>query len=174
MPKLDNNGSLTVPVLQLVSGSSTISMPNGKAGQEYVLTTDPNVTDWSKSVKLTSDAPVLFAGKANAVNYVFTRLCETETRKRGTKTAFSSIYNGEGSTLQGIVLNVYRINSGMSLSYTKLEPEADGSYNIKQGERLRIEAKPVPDDAAFGGIMGSRWYIGSSRWDYSSSGTLYS
>ena len=118
MTKAPCYASTTTPVLW---GTGTqVSVTNPQSKQEYIILnykkdiSKLTESDWAGS-KTPSGSSLLLDGTANAVNYVYTRVKETDTSFAGTTVRMESIYLGDNASLQDISLR-YQLLRGYSLN----------------------------------------------------------
>ena len=172
-PVLVTKAACTTPVAipQLWGSGTNVSVTNSKSNQEYIILnykkdkSNLTASDWA-SAKTGTDGSLTLSGSANSVNYVYTRVKETDTAFAGTVVMMSSIYLGESASLQDISLDYHLVSySGADHAWVPQELELDemGLYSYaKLGNIIEITASPVPSNVTFNGIRGENWLINSS------------
>ena len=90
------------PTLEVSTAYNQIRVTNPKTTQEYIIMTGKKAvntlteSDWGSAKTFGEGDNFLFmGGTANTVNYVYTRVKETETTEAGTDVRMASIYFGE-------------------------------------------------------------------------------
>ena len=167
-PKQVKKSSCYVDVVSayLSLTDNKVYLNNPKTTQEYIIMSGKkavsNLTesDWAKSVKPTSTSKMLLGGTANATNYVYTRVKETDNMLAGTDIPVSWIYAGTNTYLQNISLSCEGVSSGLtSDSYY---------YYCKVGDVIKVTASPIPSNATnYQGIYYDKWFNNTK------SGTFY-
>lgn len=162
------------PTLEVSTAYNQIRVTNPKTTQEYIIMTGKKAvntlteSDWGSAKTFGEGDNFLFmGGTANTVNYVYTRVKETETTTAGTDVRMASIYFGETTYVQDIKLDLRKVN--LSNNYTALERDDLGACYMQCGDRYRITVESVPAKATnFNGILGSKWlvrgYSRTSQW----------
>ena len=141
------------PELQISDGALFVT--NGRQEQEYLIFSEfraPDALteeDWKAAVSPETSAAFPLEGKADAMNYVYTRVKATDVALAGTDHPYGKVYFGAADGAKDI-----------SLTWNDLSGPVTGS-SVVLGDKLRITASPVPYDAnGFEGIPGSGWLIG--------------
>ena len=156
-----------------ISGDQ-VRVKDAQPNQEYLIFSSKQNTipesAWASAQSPDTVSALYLGGTANTVNYVYTRVKETENSYAGA-VASSSIYLGSTTYLQDFYLNVTFMRGGVE--YT---PEQDemGRYNIRQGDVLKIDAVPVPSDATdYWGISGQNWLVDNRQTGQSTYGGYF-
>ncbi|MBO4718882.1 MAG: C10 family peptidase [Prevotella sp.] len=165
---------VVTPEIEVSTAYNQIQVKNPQTMQEYLILNYKkdvkNLTesDWAAAKRFGPDDTFLFmGGTENSVNYVYTRVKETETMYAGTDVRMAKIYFGETVYLQEFSLTPRKaIKSGSSIITEKMEQGSDGYY-VKLGDVIQIEVTPVPANATnFDGILGSKWINNSKDGDF--------
>ena len=157
---------------QLWGSGTQVTVTNSQSNQEYfVLNYKKDVaslteSDWA-AAKPGNGGNLTLNGTANSVNYVYTRLKETDTHFAGTVVVTSNIYLGEGDSLCGISLSYQLLDSNGNPKNMELD-DMGLYYYAKEGDVIKITADPVPSNVTFNGVRGDNWLVNSS-----SSNTTY-
>ena len=171
-PVLVTKAVCTDPVAkpQLWGSGTNISVTNSRSDQEYfVLNYKKDVanltaSDWA-AAKSGNDGSLTLSGTANSVNYVYTRLKETDTTFSGIVVVMSNIYLGESASLQNISLSYELLDSNGNPKELELE-EMGVYYYAEAGDVIKVTAEPVPSNVTFNGIRGSNWHSTPSDMSY--------
>ena len=165
---------VTTPTIEVSTAYNQIRVTNPNTTQEYIIMTSKKAidmlteSDWGSAKTFNANDNFLFmGGTVNAMNYVYTRVKETETTAAGTDVRMASIYFGETVYVQDIKLDLKKVN--LYNNFTGVERDDLGAYYMQCGERYRITAESVPANATnFSGIRGSMWlvkgYSRASQW----------
>ncbi|MBR1466088.1 MAG: Ig-like domain-containing protein [Bacteroidaceae bacterium] len=162
--------SVTPPTL--TTEGTQVVVTNASGLQEYIILTEKkdvtklSSSDWASAKTKTdvSTTNLQMGGTAYAMNYVYTRVKETETTLAGTDVAMEAIYLGSTTELQSIKLVPYhltiRINKqtgAITYGRSALTVERDDYYYVDLNEKLVLYINTYPSDAAFDGILGWMW-----------------
>lgn len=165
---------VVTPELEISTAYNQVRVTNPNRNQEYtILNYYKNVNnlttyDWSIGKSLGPDDTFLFmGGTENSINYVYTRVKETETTHAGTDIRMEKIYFGKIAYTQDIRLKAKRvIKSGSDIIAEDMEQGSDGYYT-PLGSVIQIEVTSIPDNATdFDGILGSKWTNNSKDGDF--------
>ena len=165
---------VVAPELEISTAYNQVRVTNPKPNQEYtILNYYKNVNnlttyDWSIGKSLgPDDTYLLMGGTEDRINYVYTRVKETETTHAGTDVRMEKIYFGENIYMQDISLKARKATkSGSSIVTEELAQGSDGYY-AKLGDVIQIEVTSIPGDATnFDGILGSKWINNSEDGDF--------
>lgn len=165
---------VVTPELEISTAYNQVRVTNPNRNQEYtILNYYKNVNnlttyDWSIGKSLGPDDTFLFmGGTENSINYVYTRVKETETTHAGTDIRMEKIYFGKIAYTQDIRLKAKRVTkSGSDIIPEEMEQGSDGSYT-PLGSVIQIEVTSIPDNATdFDGILGSKWTNNSKDGDF--------
>nr|MCR4642866.1 hypothetical protein [Lachnospiraceae bacterium] len=157
-----NGNTPAAPVLNY--DGSRLLISNAKAEQEYIIFTSKQVTipktAWEKSFGPEADGAFEAEYTPDCMNYVYTRIRETDSSYAGWKTARNGCYCGESAALQDIELAVSDANGNAHLSYAG----PGDAYSCADGAVLKIDVHALPEaaDNAFEGIKGDSWLIAGS------------
>ncbi len=158
--KVKKSPATTVKVPELEISGDQVRVNYAQPNQQYLIYNSKQTSipesAWQSAKSPATVSALYMGGTKDSVNYVYTRVRETETSYVG-PLALSSIYLGSTTYLQDFYLDVTFMRGGES--YT---PEQDeiGRYNIRQGDVLKIEAVPIPSGASnYWGISGQNWLI---------------
>ena len=164
--------AVIAPDLDISGGE--VRVKDAQPNQEYLIFSSKQNTipesAWASAQTPDTVSALYLGGTANSVNYVYTRVKETENSYAGA-VASSSIYLGSTTYLQDFYLDVTFMRGGVE--YT---PERDemGRYNIRQGDVLKIDAVPVPSDATnYWGISGQNWLVDNQQTGQSTYGGYF-
>ncbi len=174
--------NVTAVAPQLQIEGSQVKVTNAQASQEYIILnykkdiSQLTENDWANSKKPDGDSPtLLLGGTVNSVNYVYTRVAATDIMRAGTTVLREAIYLGQNTSLQSFQMSVVGIQKNPTTGKfvrNPLDTDDYGVYYIKSSSVVRIELKPIPENAVFDGVYGSSWLIeGYSTSDY---GKFYS
>ncbi|MBR3306176.1 MAG: hypothetical protein IKI75_02830 [Lachnospiraceae bacterium] len=163
-----NGNTPAAPILNYDGGKLVIT--NAKADQEYIIYTSKQAaiqkTAWEKSFRPEADGAFEPAYTPDCMNYVYTRIRETESSYAGWVTAWNGCYCGESEALQDIELEISDADGKSHLSYAG----AADTYSCAAGSVIKIDVRALPAaaDNAFEGIKGDSWLINgsSSSTDY--------
>lgn len=165
---------VVTPELEISTAYNQVRVTNPNRYQEYtILNYYKNVNnlttyDWSIGKSLgPDDTYLLMGGTEDRINYVYTRVKETETTRAGTDVRMEKIYFGKNKYIQDISLKARKATkSGSSIVTEELEQGSDGYY-VKLGDVIQIEVTSIPNDATnFDGILGSKWTNNSNDGDF--------
>ena len=151
---------------QLWGSGTQISVTNSQSNQEYLVLNykkdiaSLTASDWA-AAKPGNGGSLTLSGTANSVNYVYTRMRETDTHFAGTVVVTSNIYLGESASLSGISLSYTLLDSSGNPKATDLDEMGLYVY-AKVGDIVKITAEPVPSNVTFNGIRGDNWLVNSS------------
>ncbi|MCR4641353.1 MAG: hypothetical protein K5697_04910 [Lachnospiraceae bacterium] len=157
-----NGNSPAAPLLNY--DGSRLLISNAKAEQEYIIFTSKQTTipksAWEKSFGPETDGTFEAEYTPDCMNYVYTRIRETDSSYAGWATAWNGCYCGESEALQDIELEVSDANGNAHLSYTG----PGNAYSCADGAVIRIDVHALPEaaDNAFEGIKGDKWLIEGS------------
>ena len=164
--------AVIAPDLDISGGQ--VRVKDAQPNQEYLIFSSKQNTipesAWASAQSPDTVSALYLGGTANSVNYVYTRVKETENSYAGA-VASSSIYLGSTTYLQDFYLDVTFMRGGVE--YT---PERDemGRYNIRQGDVLKIDAVSVPSDATnYWGISGQNWLVDNRQTGQSTYGGYF-
>lgn len=166
--------SVDVEAPTLLVSNNQVRVTNPKSTQEYIILNTKKAvsalteSDWANSQTFDpiTQTTLFLGGTADATNYVYTRVKETETAYTGTDVRMASIYLGTTTYVQDVVMDFKRVETRGDnvLYYVDVEQDDLGAYYVKCGEVYRIVVTPTPSDATFNGIIGSKWLVaGLSR-----------
>ena len=165
---------VVAPELEISTAYNQVRVTNPNHNQEYTIlnyyknVNDLTTYDWSIGKSPGPDDIFLFmGGTENSINYVYTRVKETETTRASTDVRMEMIYFGKNIYTQGIRLKPRKATkSGSNIITEELEQASDGYY-VKQGDVIQIEVTSIPGDATdFDGILGSKWSNNSNDGDF--------
>ena len=168
--------AVVTPELSITDGK--IRVDNAQTCQEYLIfNSQQDISrlteeNWENAATYNASNPLYLDGTQNMVNYVYTRVKETDTTLAGTDIASSEIFFGETTYVQGIRLDcrqtlVKVVEPRPTISYRTLYKEGN-SYYCKVGDIIQVTASPIPSDATnFSGISANQWYNNTR------SGTFY-
>ena len=172
--KVRKSAAVAVIAPDLDISGDQVRVKDAQPNQEYLIFSSKQNTipesAWASAQSPDTVSALYLGGTANSVNYVYTRVKETENSYAGA-VASSSIYLGSTTYLQDFYLNVTFMRGGVE--YT---PEQDemGRYNIRQGDVLKIDAVPVPSDATdYWGISGQNWLVDNRQTGQSTYGGYF-
>lgn len=172
--KVRKSAAVAVIAPDLDISGGQVRVKDAQPNQEYLIFSSKQNTipesAWASAQSPDTVSALYLGGTANSVNYVYTRVKETENSYAGA-VASSSIYLGSTTYLQDFYLNVTFMRGGVE--YT---PEQDemGRYNIRQGDVLKIDAVPVPSDATdYWGISGQNWLVDNRQTGQSTYGGYF-
>ncbi len=162
--------SVTKP--ELTTEGTQVVVTNATSLQEYIILSEKKdldkltSSDWADAKTRTnvSSSDLQMGGTAYAMNYVYTRVKETETTLAGTEVSMEAIYLGSTTELQGIKLVpngfIKRVNKqtgAVTYFRSDLPVERDEYYYVSLNQTLALYVHTYPSDAAFDGILGSLW-----------------
>lgn len=165
---------VVAPELEISTAYNQVRVTNPNHNQEYTIlnyyknVNDLTTYDWSIGKSPGPDDIFLFmGGTENSINYVYTRVKETETICASTDVRMEMIYFGKNIYTQGIRLKPRKATkSGSNIITEELEQGSDGYY-VKKGDVIQIEVMPIPGDVTdFDGILGSKWSNNSNDGDF--------
>ena len=162
-----NLGAVVAPTLAIENNQ--VCVTNAVTSQEYLIMNwqkainNLTESDWSGSVKPSSNGKLALGGTMNKVNFVYTRKKATDSYLPGTDVECNSIYNGTTTNVKGFKMEVklQKQEGGTKPTYYPIENKENGAYYVNKGNVIKIEVEPLPSDASFVGISGSRWYSNS-------------
>ena len=156
------------PILE-VSGNQ-VRVMNPRSNQEYIIFSYKkdagNLTpgDWANSKTWNgSDTVFYLGGTANTVNYVYTRVRETDGTYAGTAVGWQSLYLGTTTAVQDIAIQPQLMVSSDGTWISRImDTDEHNYYYAKLGDVIQITATPTPANATFNGIQGSQWLVRGS------------
>lgn len=174
--KSDCTTSVVAPSLS-ISGNQVV-VDNAKMSQEYIILSEKkevdklSSSDWAGAKTITTAATTLqMGGTAYSMNYVYTRVKETESTNAGTEVKMAAIYLGSNTAVQMIDIvpqKVYKTYGSNGRTYWRVVPlecEDEDYYYCNVNDTIELSVKTYPEDAAFQGIKGQRWYQESYKFD---------
>ena len=174
--KSDCTTSVVAPSLS-ISGNQVV-VDNAKMSQEYIILSEKkevdklSSSDWAGARTITTAATTLqMGGTAYSMNYVYTRVKETESTNAGTEVKMAAIYLGSSTAVQMIDIvpqKVYKTYGSNGRTYWRVVPlecEDEDYYYCNVNDTIELSVKTYPEDAAFQGIKGQRWYQESYKFD---------
>ena len=170
--KAPNTQVPVTPILENSAYYNQIVVTNPQEGQEYIIVEHKNYfnglteSDWAAAKTPEPGYSVLrMGGTVNNVNYVYTRMKETETTLAGTEIQRASIYFGENVYVQDFDLT---INRALPDGGTEPLEQENGCFYTQMDDVLRLDVTPIPANATnFNGIFYDNWL------DDAHNGTFY-
>jgi hypothetical protein len=161
--------SVTKP--ELTTEGTQVVVTNATSLQEYIILSEKKdldkltSSDWADAKTRTnvSSSDLQMGGTAYAMNYVYTRVKETETTLAGTEVSMEAIYLGSTTEIQGIKLvpkRVYETTSprgGTMYLHRDIPAERGDYYYVDMENTTALFVETYPKDAAFDGILGWMW-----------------
>ena len=122
-----------------------LTVTNAKANQEYLVTYNNNdPSDWSSSVKPSTNGSLKMTASTGTTVYVHTRVAETIYKPAGRFSDYNSIYTGTPTYLVSFDIN-----------YSKL--------TLKAGDVVELTSSPIPANAtSWSSSPGVQWYVNGS------------
>ncbi len=162
--KAPNKSPVVKP--QLWGSGTQVTVTNSQSNQEYFLLNykkdiaNLTASDWA-AAKPGNGGSLTLNGTANSVNYVYTRMRETETHYAGNNVVTANTYLGSNASLSGIQLSYALLDSNGNPKAMELDEMGIYAY-AKIGDIIRITAEPVPSNVTFNGVRGENWLVNSS------------
>ena len=162
--KAPNKSPVVKP--QLWGSGTQVTVTNSQSNQEYLLLNykkdiaNLTASDWA-AAKPGNGGSLTLNGTANSVNYVYTRMRETDTHYAGNNVVTANTYLGSNASLSGIQLSYALLDSNGNPKATELDEMGIYAY-AKVGDIIRITAEPVPSNVTFNGVRGENWLVNSS------------
>ena len=161
--------SVTKP--ELTIEDTQVVVTNASGQQEYIILSEKkevdklSSSDWSSAKTKTnaSSLKLQMGGTAYTMNYVYTRMKETESTLAGTEVAMEAIYLGSTTAVQSIKLTPKRVyettspRGGTMYLHRDIPAERGDYYYVEIDEPTALFVETYPSDAAFEGILGSMW-----------------
>ena len=162
--KAPNKSPVVKP--QLWGSGTQVTVTNSQSNQEYFLLNykkdiaNLTASDWA-AAKPGNGGSLTLNGTANSVNYVYTRMRETDTHYAGNNVVTANTYLGSNASLSGIQLSYALLDSNGNPKAMELDEMGIYAY-AKIGDIIRITAEPVPSNVTFNGVRGENWLVNSS------------
>lgn len=158
-----NTGAVVAPTLAIENNQ--VCVTNAVTSQEYLIMNwqkainNLTESDWSGSVKPSSNGKLALGGTMNKMNFVYTRKKATDSYLPGTLVEYGYIYLGDGTSyIEGISMTLRLVEKiGSEYIFSPLNERENGAYYVKLGDAVEITVSQLPSTATFSGIATSKW-----------------
>ena len=156
--KMTTDKKPVVPTIEYKNGNLVVT--NAKADQEYIIANNSLTRleleeRWPayNALETGKDGELTMYGESGKVNYVYTRMRETQTTLPSEAVAWASAYNGQ-NTLK-MTCRTYDPDGGYEISM--MENRDTGDLLAYEKYILRLTVEPSATDPSFGGVYGKNF-----------------